>query len=807
MKNLNLKAKGLKLSLILCSLFFLKTTNSQSIPINQYKQKGEKITYPFINDDLSGITYSNKTKTLFMVQNDPPNIYEVDLAGNFIRKIKLTGFDDTEGISHIAETQFAIAEEKKGRIVFFDILSNTSEINLQENYAIQLPNPENDSWGLNDGLEGVSYNPSDQKIYTVKEKDNKGFFAFDLPDRFPSNLTNADIIIPCDVNSAGFPFLKDLAGVYHQGNSILMLSEDNKVLVQIDENCNEISRLSLAAMEQPEGITISDEGFLYVAGEKNELFIFEPPSCRYTDSLALTNIYQSLNGNFWNLSNPITTWEGVSLNENGCVDMLRLSDKGLSGRLPSSIGDLREVVFIEMANNAITGSIPKEIGQLNKLSYLAFTGNDIDALPTAIGDLSNLTVLEISNNRITELPASLGKLSKLISFVASNNQIKNIPESIGDLNNLKGLVLQNNQLDELPTSLSNLSNLILLKIQSNQFNGCYNDYFSQLCFQLPRYTSFNQFISEGNNFDATWEDFCAYGFGGCDLIEQPCRQTDSIALATIFQSLNYRYVHNLEKPVNQWPGVRLNENGCVDRLDLSEKSLTGEIPAAIGDLAEVTFIKMVENSITGQIPEAIGNLENLKILSLGDNEMSGPIPESIGRLTNLDGLYLSSNRFTELPAGIGNLEQLTNLYLGGNQLSGCYPDEFNQLCNRLSSNSNRNFAISSGNNFDISWEEFCAGATCTLNKQPQQQDFESNNYPNPFSTQTTIIYNLLEEDEITLSIYDAKGKQVAQLLNNEKQQAGKHTSIFESTNLPSGVYYYHIQSSTKNEVNKIMLIK
>ena len=216
---------------------------------------------------------------------------------------------------------------------------------------------------------------------------------------------------------------------------------------------------------------------------------------------------------------------------------------------------------------------------------------------------------------------------------------------------------------------------------------------------------------------------------------------------------------------------------------------------------------MVENSITGKIPEDIGNLETLKTLSLDDNKMSGPIPESLSKLTNLEGLHVYLNQFTEIPSDIGNLENLSNLFLGRNQFKGCYPDDYKQLCDQLSANSNRNFSISSGNNFDLSWEEFCAGETCRSNKLKQEQAFESHNYPNPFSTHTTINYILPEESEITMFIYDAKGKQVAKLLDKQKQQAGEHTAVFESNNFSAGVYYYQLQSSTKNEINKIILVK
>lgn len=88
MKNLNLKTYGLKIALMCFPLFFYTLANSQSININNYELVSKK-TFPTIKDDLSGITYSSETKTLFMVQNDTANIYEITTSGNIIRTIKL----------------------------------------------------------------------------------------------------------------------------------------------------------------------------------------------------------------------------------------------------------------------------------------------------------------------------------------------------------------------------------------------------------------------------------------------------------------------------------------------------------------------------------------------------------------------------------------------------------------------------------------------------------------------------------------------------------------------------------------------
>jgi len=121
-----------------------------------------------------------------------------------------------------------------------------------------------------------------------------------------------------------------------------------------------------------------------------------------------------------------------------------------------------------------------------------------------------------------------------------------------------------------------------------------------------------------------------------------------------------------------------------------ERGLTGIIPPEIGDLSEITYIKIVENSIKGSLPVELGKLTNLKVLSFSDNEIEGSIPASLGNLINLEALYLSRN-----------------------QLKGCYEEELSVLCDQL-----QQYGISSDNYFTASWEDFCESGLGTCISVP-----------------------------------------------------------------------------------------
>ncbi len=82
------------------------------------------------------------------------------------------------------------------------------------------------------------------------------------------------------------------------------------------------------------------------------------------------------------------------------------------------------------------------------------------------------------------------------------------------------------------------------------------------------------------------------------------------------------------------------------------------------------------------------------------------------------------------------------------------------------------------------------------------------NYPNPFNPSTIINYELPVSSFVTLKIYDVLGNEVAVLVN-DYQQAGSHYSTWNIHNslLPSGVYFYRLQTGEFIQTKKMILLK
>ncbi len=82
----------------------------------------------------------------------------------------------------------------------------------------------------------------------------------------------------------------------------------------------------------------------------------------------------------------------------------------------------------------------------------------------------------------------------------------------------------------------------------------------------------------------------------------------------------------------------------------------------------------------------------------------------------------------------------------------------------------------------------------------------SQNYPNPFNPSTTIRYALPQRSHVSLSVYNALGQNIFELVNRE-EESGYHEVRFDAANLASGVYFYRIQAGSFVETKKLMLLR
>lgn len=80
------------------------------------------------------------------------------------------------------------------------------------------------------------------------------------------------------------------------------------------------------------------------------------------------------------------------------------------------------------------------------------------------------------------------------------------------------------------------------------------------------------------------------------------------------------------------------------------------------------------------------------------------------------------------------------------------------------------------------------------------------NYPNPFNPITHIQYDLPENANVVLSVYDIQGQKIIDLVNSYKE-AGSYDIIFDGSKFSSGTYFYKIVAGEFSKVKRMLLIK
>jgi len=80
------------------------------------------------------------------------------------------------------------------------------------------------------------------------------------------------------------------------------------------------------------------------------------------------------------------------------------------------------------------------------------------------------------------------------------------------------------------------------------------------------------------------------------------------------------------------------------------------------------------------------------------------------------------------------------------------------------------------------------------------------NYPNPFNGLSTIEFSIDKRSPVSLKVYDLLGRQVHVLLDEERLP-GLHRVTWNSGSLPSGVYFYRLQSGSRTAVRKMVLVR
>ena len=133
----------------------------------------------------------------------------------------------------------------------------------------------------------------------------------------------------------------------------------------------------------------------------------------------------------------------------------------------------------------------------------------------------------------------------------------------------------------------------------------------------------------------------------------------------------------LNKPLNEWYGIQIDEDRTIISLDLSENNLSGRIPDNLYMLFNLEALNLNDNYLLGNISDNICNLEELREINLSHNTLTGTIPDCMPSLVNLQLLDLNTNELIgPIPESLGWCSEfdLEYLDLRYNEFNGQFPD-------------------------------------------------------------------------------------------------------------------------------------
>jgi len=193
---------------------------------------------------------------------------------------------------------------------------------------------------------------------------------------------------------------------------------------------------------------------------------------------ALMALYNSTNGaswttkTNWNTASAVSTWYGVTV-LSGHIRTLSIAANNIIGTLPTELGNLGpSIINLSLSGNrGITGSIPSSIGNLTSLTTLGLYSDALSgSIPTELGNLINLTSLYLHDNQLSGvIPSSFSNLSKLVNLYLSANSLTGaVPTGLAS-STLRGLWLYSNNLSgPIPNDIKTIP-LTSFKIYNNNF--------------------------------------------------------------------------------------------------------------------------------------------------------------------------------------------------------------------------------------------------------------------------------------------------------------------------------------------------
>ncbi|XP_074282111.1 receptor-like protein EIX2 [Silene latifolia] len=398
---------------------------------------------------------------------------------------------------------------------------------------------------------------------------------------------------------------------------------------------------------------------------------------------------------------------------------LDLSNNELKGQVPASFVNLSALKYLDLSCNQLRGLIPDDfIGQLNEIEHIDISSNSLQGTVLGIGNLSKLSYLDMNYNHLNlNLDSSFNWRSpfQLQTFNVHSCVINTVfPQFLRNQTQIVYLDLSYTNISgELPGWLWNLSSIQELHLSGNQLTG-----------SLPQHVacdglygcSFKWLDLHNNLLTGTipkWlgnlEDVAVIDLSSNQLTGAIFDGNNASSLFNIRNSLTVLDLSdNMLSGEIQFGKVQLDTHLGI--LSLRRNHFNGPIPSQICDFGSLLVLELAQNGLTGHIPRCLGSIgfSNSKIfisdtrlqieeivkgivevstgtdggsiIDLSSNYLVGSIPEELTNISALFALNLSYNHLTgHIPENIGNMKTVESLDLSNNHLSGTIPDSLSSI--------------------------------------------------------------------------------------------------------------------------------
>mmetsp|Transcript_45461 Transcript_45461/g.110111 ORF Transcript_45461/g.110111 Transcript_45461/m.110111 type:complete len:665 (-) Transcript_45461:74-2068(-) len=406
---------------------------------------------------------------------------------------------------------------------------------------------------------------------------------------------------------------------------------------------------------------------------------------RVLQRYALATLYFGTGGkDSWLISNWLNgdecargqEWQGLGCNDHGEVRTLLRDNRGLSGELPAEIGllsalenliikneaqltgripdtlaDLRELTQLGLYKNDLTGSIPNLFETIVNLKYLNLEGNHLEgSIPSSIQQMTNLETIVLTGNKLEGLVPVASLTDTKVKFLdLGHNQFSGNLDLVTSLANIEHLHLDHNKITgSIPATINSMTRLKSLTLGGNGLTGSIPTTLGDLG-RIEHLGLQNNLLSSG-------------------LPNELGRMTNMV-------SLNLSR-NNFSGPI---PNIANMDN--LVSLQLQNNELTGTIPESVQQLQSIEILFLSSNDFVGTIPMGFNRLQRtLKGLYLSDNGLDGAIPDQLCQLSSLEALFIDSNQLTgTIPVCLGEVKDLKQLYLFQNDLNGSVPSSLQDL--------------------------------------------------------------------------------------------------------------------------------